>query len=131
VDVREYGDKVVFLHTVTPGTADHSYGIQVAKMAGLPEELTERAKRILNNLEDSQLRPDGKGDEEHVHDTPHLQASGRRINPKAEEKIQLTMFEMKDDELRAAIGKLDIDSMTPLEALKLLAKLKATLSKND
>jgi DNA mismatch repair protein MutS len=47
VDVREYGDKVIFLHTVTPGTADHSYGIQVAKMAGLPEELTERAKKIL------------------------------------------------------------------------------------
>jgi hypothetical protein len=41
------------------------------------------------------------------------------------------MFEMKDDELRATIGKLEIDSMSPLEALKLLAKLKATLSKND
>ena len=131
VDVREYGDKVVFLHTVTPGTADHSYGIQVAKMAGLPEELTERAKRILNNLEDSQLRPDGKGGGEHVHDTPHLQNSSRRINPKAEQKIQLTMFEMKDDELRATLDKLDINSLTPLEALKILAKMKENSSLNQ
>ena len=48
-----------------------------------------------------------------------------------EEKIQLTMFEMKDDELRATLNKLDIDSLTPLEALKLLAKLKATLLKSE
>jgi DNA mismatch repair protein MutS len=132
VDVREYGDKVIFLHTVTPGTADHSYGIQVAKMAGLPEELTERAKKILNNLEDAQLRPHGSADGGHREDVLHLHAGGRRtITPNAGDKIQLTMFEMKDDELRATLNKLDIDSMSPLEALKLLAKLKATLSKND
>ncbi|MBF8248117.1 MAG: DNA mismatch repair protein MutS [Bacteroidetes bacterium] len=53
VDVREYGDKVIFLHKVTPGFADHSYGIQVAQMAGLPEEVTDRAKKILKNLEGS------------------------------------------------------------------------------
>jgi DNA mismatch repair protein MutS len=114
VDVREYGDKVVFLHTVTPGTADHSYGIQVAKMAGLPEELTERAKTILHNLEQAQL-------------TPHeglKGGNGQKILPEAEQKIQMTMFEMKDDELRSAIQKIDINSITPLEALKTLAKLK-------
>jgi DNA mismatch repair protein MutS len=132
VDVREYGDKVIFLHTVTPGTADHSYGIQVAKMAGLPEELTERAKKILNNLEDTQLRPHGfEEDDGHLQDERHLRSGRRTTTPNAGDKIQLTMFEMKDDELRATIGKLEIDSMSPLEALKLLAKLKATLSKND
>ena len=129
VDVREYGDKVVFLHTVTPGTADHSYGIQVAKMAGLPEELTERAKKILTNLEETQLRPHGTGDVEDLEDVLDLNAGGRRkINPKSQEKVQLTMFEMKDDELRATLNKLDIDSLTPLEALKLLAKLKENSS---
>ena len=56
VDVREYGDKIVFLHKVTEGFADHSYGIQVAQMAGLPEEITDRAKQLLKNLEGD--RPD-------------------------------------------------------------------------
>ena len=121
VDVREYGDKVIFLHTVTPGTADHSYGIQVAKMAGLPEELTERAKTILSNLE---------GDAGQPRDVGHL-SGGKKSAGREESKVQLTMFEMKDDELRAAIGKLDIDSITPLEALKMLAKLKANVSGKD
>ncbi|HTX19685.1 MAG TPA: DNA mismatch repair protein MutS [Bacteroidota bacterium] len=128
VDVREYGDKVVFLHTVTPGTADHSYGIQVAKMAGLPEELTERAKRILNNLEESQLSPHG---DQGANGKGVRRGVRNRIAPGPEQKIQLTMFEMKDDEIRSTLNKLDIDSMTPLEALKLLAKLKANLSKGD
>ncbi|HTY09607.1 MAG TPA: DNA mismatch repair protein MutS [Bacteroidota bacterium] len=123
VDVREYGDKVIFLHTVTPGTADHSYGIQVAKMAGLPEELTERAKKILDNLEETQLRPHGT--EENGEQPGEKPRSRRGIASKnSGEKLQLTMFEMKDDELRATLNKLEIDSLTPLEALKILAKLK-------
>ncbi len=119
VDVREYGDKVVFLHTVTPGTADHSYGIQVAKMAGLPDTLTERAKIILANLESSQLTPHGE--------VPVDEKEMRKIKRKIADisaTPQITMFEMKDDELRGALRKLDINSLTPLEALKILAKLK-------
>jgi DNA mismatch repair protein MutS len=133
VDVREYGDKVIFLHTVTPGTADHSYGIQVAKMAGLPEELTERAKKILSNLEDTQLRPHGvEGDDSLLAGDGHLRAGGRRkLGSGGMDKIQLTMFEMKDDELRNTLNKLDINAMTPLEALKVLAKLKENSTKND
>ncbi|MDD8016861.1 MAG: DNA mismatch repair protein MutS [Bacteroidota bacterium] len=119
VDVKEYGDKVVFLHTVTPGTADHSYGIQVAMMAGLPTELTDRAKRILNNLEATQLNPHGS-----VEDDGHLK--GVRHLEKASTP-QITLFEMKDDEVREAIKKVDINAMTPLEALKFLAKLKENL----
>lgn len=122
VDVREYGDKVVFLHTVTPGTADHSYGIQVAMMAGLPAELTDRAKRILENLESSQLTPHGE--------RPADPADVRRVKRRAasvEPTPQITMFEMKDDELRDAIRKLNINAMTPMEALKFLAKVKENL----
>ncbi|MCX6138119.1 MAG: DNA mismatch repair protein MutS [Ignavibacteriales bacterium] len=119
VDVREYGDKVVFLHTVTPGTADHSYGIQVAQMAGLPDELTDRAKKILTNLEASQLTPHNE-----------IPADGQEVR-RVKRKIgafqptpQITLFEMKDDEVRGAIRNMDINAMTPLEALKMLAKLK-------
>lgn len=117
VDVKEYGDKVVFLHTVTPGTADHSYGIQVAMMAGLPETLTDRAKKILENLEATQFTPHGETGE----DVRHLKKS-------FESTPQITMFEMKDDELRDAIKKIDINAMTPLEALKFLAKVKKKLN---
>ena len=119
VDVREYGDKVVFLHKVTPGFADHSYGIQVAQMAGLPEEVTDRAKKILSNLEGSELivsREGGK--DEH----------GRKGRIAAAE-VQMTLFELKDDALREAVKKLEVDSITPLQALQKLAELKKLVEK--
>ena len=113
VDVREYGDKVIFLHKVIPGFADHSYGIQVAQMAGLPEEVTERAKKILKNLEDSDLNVYSSG----------KQIKGRIPPP----DIQMTLFEMKDERLREEIRKLDVEKMTPLEALQKLAEIKQRL----
>ncbi|MEK7818763.1 MAG: DNA mismatch repair protein MutS [Bacteroidota bacterium] len=122
VDVKEYGDKVIFLHTVTSGTADHSYGIHVAKMAGLPNTITERAKIILNNLESTQL-------------TPHTEMP---IDPKKIKKVrkyidavnnttQITMLQIEDDELRKKLQEVDLNQMTPLEALQFLAKLKENL----
>ncbi len=111
VEVREYGDKVVFLHKVTPGFADHSYGIQVAQMAGLPEEVTERAKKILKNLEGSELTVQGDAGTE---------STKGRIRP----EVQMTLFEMKDDALREELKKIDVDKMTPMDALQKLAELK-------
>jgi DNA mismatch repair protein MutS len=113
VDVREYGDKVIFLHKVVPGFADHSYGIQVAQMAGLPEEITERAKKILKNLEGSELNVHMSG----------KQVKGRIPPP----DIQMTLFEMKDERLREEIRKLNVETLTPLEALQRLADLKKRL----
>jgi DNA mismatch repair protein MutS len=114
VDVREYGDKVIFLHKVVPGFADHSYGIQVAQMAGLPEEITLRAAEVLKNLESSEL------------------IVGKRkgmTGQQGEGLVQLTMFEMKDDVLREEIRKLDIEKTTPLEALHTLSELKKQIEK--
>ena len=118
VDVREYGDKVIFLHKVMPGFADHSYGIQVAQMAGLPEEVTERAKQVLKNLESSELV---------VRTKEKKVARGEN----RQEEVQLTMFEVKDDRLRAELLNLDIEHMTPLEAMQTLAALKSKLEKKD
>jgi len=113
VDVREYGDKVIFLHKVVPGSADHSYGIQVAQMAGLPEEVTDRAKDILKNLEDSEL---------------NVYSSGKKLKGRIPPpEIQMTLFEMKDERLREEIRELDVDKMTPLEALQKLAEIKKKL----
>ncbi len=117
VDVREYGDKVVFLHKVTAGFADHSYGIHVAKMAGLPDEVTERATSILKNLEGSGLS---------VHD----ETRGRKKGRIRTGEIQMTLFEMKDDPLREEILRFDVDSMTPLDALKAVADLKKRAEKS-
>lgn len=113
VDVREYDEKVVFLHKVIPGFADHSYGIQVAQLAGLPEEVTERAKVILRNLEGSDLSfGEGKKEKE----------KGRLGG-----ELQMTLFEIKDDALREELKKIDVDKLTPLEALQRLAELKKKL----
>jgi DNA mismatch repair protein MutS len=112
VEVREYGDKVVFLHKVTPGFADHSYGIQVAQMAGLPDEVTERAKKILKNLEGSDLS---------AHEGKTREKGKGRIGAT---EVQMTLFEMRDDALRDELKKVDVERMTPLEALKKLAEMK-------
>ncbi len=123
VEVREYGDKVVFLHRVTPGFADHSYGIQVAQMAGLPEEITERAKAILKNLEGSELTVHGesKGSGFRVQGSGKKRAGGKP-------EVQMTLFEMRDDALREELKKIDVEKMTPLEALQKLAELKGHLT---
>lgn len=122
VEVREYGDKVLFLHKVTPGFADHSYGIQVAQMAGLPDEITDRAKAILKNLEGSELNV-------HSESGPPTEARATRKNKGriAPAEVQMTLFEVKDDALREELKKLDIETMTPLEALQKLASLRASI----
>jgi DNA mismatch repair protein MutS len=114
VDVREYGNKVIFLHTVTPGSADHSYGIQVGRMAGLPEEVTARAAEILRNLESSELVVHGRSS-----------APGR--TKKDRPAPQMTLFAAGDHRLRTALEAVDPDATTPMEALKILSELKKLL----
>jgi DNA mismatch repair protein MutS len=60
VAVREWNDQIVFLHKIVPGATDKSYGIQVARLAGVPKPVLTRAKEILSNLEESELTPEGK-----------------------------------------------------------------------
>ncbi|MBI1939055.1 MAG: DNA mismatch repair protein MutS [Ignavibacteriales bacterium] len=111
VEVREYGDKVIFLHKVTPGGADHSYGIQVAQMAGLPQFVTSRAKEVLANLESKEL-------------TPYEVKKAKLAKLKNQDNLQISLFEMKDDALRKEISDLAIDQLTPLDALNKLNELK-------
>jgi len=125
VDVREYGDKVIFLHKVTPGFADHSYGIQVAQMAGLPDEVTERAKQILRNLESSDLTFHDDETTDEKSKTKGQKSRRRRIRG----DVQLTLFEMRDDKLREEIKALNLEKMTPLDALQKLAELKKQVEK--
>lgn len=114
VEVREYGDKVIFLHKVTPGGADHSYGIQVAQMAGLPQFVTSRAKEVLANLESKEL-------------TPYEVKKAKLAKLKNQDNLQISLFEIKDDSLRKEIANIPIDDLTPLQALNKLNELKRKL----
>ncbi len=110
VEVKEYGDKVIFLHKVSEGSADHSYGIQVARMAGLPIFVTNRAKEILNNLEGKELTP--------------YEVKKNKIAKFKQDKDQLNLFEFQDDKLRKEISEIPVDNITPIEALNKLNELK-------
>ncbi len=119
VEVREYDDKVIFLHKVNQGRADHSYGIQVAQMAGLPQFVTNRAKEILRNLESKEL-------------TPYEIKKERLKKLTSESENQISLFEFKDDELRGELKGIEIEKLTPLEALNKLSDLKKKVkSKED
>jgi len=111
VEVREYGDKVIFLHKVNPGSADHSYGIQVAQMAGLPQFVINRAKEVLQNLESKEL-------------TPYEERKEKLSKIKTRNENQINLFEVQDDKLRGEIDQIEIDKLTPIEALIKLNELK-------
>ena len=118
VEVREYGDKVIFLHKVNPGQADHSYGIQVAQMAGLPQFVINRAKEVLQNLESKEL-------------TPYEERKEKLSKMKSEMENQISLFEVQDDKLRGEINEIEIDKLTPLEALNKLSDLKKKAKKTE
>jgi DNA mismatch repair protein MutS len=111
VAAREWKDDIVFLHKIVPGRSDRSYGIQVARLAGLPRSVTDRAREILSALERDELTRGGR---------PSV--SGTPTDPQR----QLGLFQAAplDDHLRQRLMAVDIDRMTPIEALTLLADLK-------
>ncbi|OGU18350.1 MAG: DNA mismatch repair protein MutS [Geobacteraceae bacterium GWC2_53_11] len=112
VAVREWNDQVIFLRTIIPGGASHSYGIQVARLAGMPADVIERAKEILRNLESGEFEEGA----------PRLAKSSKK--PAREASPQFSLFETSEDQLRQRLKKLNIATLTPLEALNLLDELK-------
>jgi len=111
VDAREWHDEIVFLRKVVPGRSDRSYGIQVARLAGLPWSVVARAREILFALEQDAL---ARGGRPSLAQTPN------------EPQRQLGLFQAPSnaDQLVKRLQALEVDRMTPLEALSLLAELK-------
>lgn len=109
--VTEWNGEVVFLHEVVAGAADRSYGLQVARLAGLPTAVVERAKAILSELERSDRESPKRA---LVDDLPLFAAP-----------VRAAAVEVKADGLREALDQLDPDQMTPREALDALYRLKA------
>ncbi|MGI9455905.1 MAG: DNA mismatch repair protein MutS [Aeoliella sp.] len=114
VMVREHFGKIVFLHQIVPGSADRSYGIHVAQLAGVPREVSERAEQILANLEQGGHRPVARTDAAHLETpSPHIGTPATKNGA-----MQLTLFETVEHPLLDEIRGADLDSMTPLEALQ-------------
>jgi DNA mismatch repair protein MutS len=112
VSAREWKDEIVFLRKIVPGRSDRSYGIQVARLAGLPPSVIARAREILTALERDELARGGRPS-----------ASGTPGDPQQ----QLGLFQAPiapDDRLRERLATVDVDRLTPLEALTILAELK-------
>ena len=103
VAVKEWQDDVVFLHKIIEGAADKSYGIHVARLAGVPAEVNERAKQILSQLEDEHAGSDGR---------PKIERPKKRSGD-----IQLTLFGFADHPLLDEIKATNLNDLTPMDAL--------------
>ena len=116
VVVREWQDDIVFLRKVVPGRSDRSYGIQVARLAGLPPPVVARAREILNGLERDELSRGGR---------PSLTTEGNAGGTDVSRQLGLFQAPVaSEDPLQRRLKSLDLDNLTPLQALSLLAELK-------
>ncbi|HEX4320577.1 MAG TPA: DNA mismatch repair protein MutS [Acidobacteriaceae bacterium] len=106
VAVKESSSGIVFLHSIEPGAASKSYGIEVAKLAGLPKAVLERARHILRQ---------------------HEKQERRSVQVETAEPIQMTIFTPLSQRIVDRIAETDINSLTPLQALNLLEELKSEL----
>ncbi|MDY4173734.1 MAG: DNA mismatch repair protein MutS, partial [Bacteroidales bacterium] len=127
VSVREAGGKVIFLRKLVEGGSEHSFGIHVAKLAGMPKSVVDRAGEILTKLE--QDRDGGSGA-----DGASDRKGFKRVEQKEEGAVQLSLFQLDDPlvmSIRDEITGLDIDNLTPREALNKLYDIRRLLGLGD
>ena len=116
VAVKEWGEQIIFLRKIVEGGSDHSYGIQVAKLAGIPNKVIKRAREVLSSLEQNALTPNHK---------PKIAA----VKGEPPEEIQqLDFFSGMNHEVLRKLQKLDVENMTPLQAFQILVELKEKAS---
>ena len=114
VEVREWGDEIVFLRNVTDGSCDRSYGIQVGRLAGLPEEVIERAKSLLSRFENTE--------------TISLSGEDKTFSENRLGNGQLPLFSRTESQIDEVLKGLEPDSMTPRQALETLYELHKIMS---
>jgi DNA mismatch repair protein MutS len=128
VSVREVDNKVIFMRKLVRGGSEHSFGIHVAKLAGMPSSIVQRANQILSDLE---------GGRESVKTTPstssnnetgnHNTVGSGKATVSAPSGMQLSFFQLDDpvlEQIRDEVKNLDINNLTPLEALNKLSEIK-------
>lgn len=121
VSVKEVGNKVIFLRKLVPGGSEHSFGIHVAKMAGMPKCIVNRADEILKQLE-SEKRQEGTISGSSVKKAPAARQSGN---------YQLSFFQLDDpvlSQVRDEIKNMDLNNLTPLEALNKLSEIRKIIT---
>jgi hypothetical protein len=119
VSAREWQDSVVFLRKIEPGGSDRSFGIQVARLAGLPSAVVVRAQEILANLERTEFDREGR---------PRL-AHSEGPSPPGEGR-QLALFSGPDEAVLDELRRINPDELTPMQALSLLAEIRRRLARD-
>jgi DNA mismatch repair protein MutS len=126
VTVKEVGKEVIFLRKIKEGGSAHSFGIHVARMAGMPKEVLEMAEKTLKALENSEaLEKAAMLAEKPI--TPHMTKEGK---VEKDGSLQLSLFQLDDPMLEALRDRLkaaDLNNMTPMQAFDLLRAMKAEL----
>jgi DNA mismatch repair protein MutS len=114
VSVKELGDKVLFLRKLTPGGSEHSFGIHVARMAGMPTMVLKRAEQVLKDLENSHANVGSKN-------------AGKKGKTDNDPSMQLSFFQLNDpvlEQIHEELIGIDINTLTPVEALMKLNEIK-------
>jgi DNA mismatch repair protein MutS len=127
VSVREANGKVIFMRKLVRGGSEHSFGIHVAKLAGMPPSIVQRANQILEDLEQGTRNQDGMDIGDRVSEI----GSGK-ATVSAPEGMQLSFFQLDDpvlEQIRDEVRTLDINNLTPLEALNKLSEIKKLVGK--
>ena len=125
IAVKEQGDDIVFLRKIVRGGADKSYGIQVAKLAGVPDSVISRAREIAGELSENDITARAKEIAQ-----ANANVTQHRAVPKPDEVDlqQLTFFDtVKDDDIIKELDGLELSTMTPLDALNTLYRLQTKL----
>ncbi|MFP4521234.1 MAG: DNA mismatch repair protein MutS [Fibrobacterota bacterium] len=114
IAVREWNDRIMFLRKIVAGACDHSYGIQVARLAGVPDSVVKRAKEILSNLEEDALTPDQKPAIGRHNESPSSAADSG----------QMDIFWEQKSKILKKLNEIDVGNLTPIEAINKLYDLK-------
>jgi DNA mismatch repair protein MutS len=111
IAVKEWNDEIIFLRKLVEGSTNRSYGIQVARLAGIPESIVRRAKKVLSRVE---------------HDNRNGSGLQKPAGTKEESKgqVQLSLFQKPDEIIIRNLQKLNLLTMTPIDAINYLCKLK-------
>ena len=116
VSIQENKENIIFLRKLVSGGSEHSFGIHVAKLAGMPSKVVNRAHEILKTLEESRSQSGAKD----------------KIKKLTDENLQLSFFQLDDpvlENIREELTKIDINTLTPIEALMKLNSIKKMIGK--
>ncbi|NLG93492.1 MAG: DNA mismatch repair protein MutS, partial [Clostridiales bacterium] len=116
IAVKKRGDDITFLRRIVRGGADDSFGIEVAKLAGVPEKIVSRAKQVLAELESGQ-------------EVSMPKKRGRRSTQNEQEEIQLSITPPNEAEVLDSLRKLDVNTLTPIECMNMMFELAALAKK--